>query len=691
MTRTFALAVALVVAFAGASRSDDTYPVASPNERLVFELRDEGGRVSYEVVHDGRSVIAPSRIGFELTGQSMAEGWTVSPQGMRTDTEDFELPWGEQRRVTDTFTEMRALLRHEASGIDMLIAVRVFDDGVGFRFEWPEQGAFGPQPREGDDFVIEDELTEFNFPGDSNAWWIPAYFGNRYEYLYRANRLSALRAMKEIRAVHTPLTLETEDGLYVAIHEAALTDYAAMTLAPTDGGFECDLVPWSDGTKVKARTPFVSPWRVILVGESPAELVESTIVLSLNEPSRIEDTSWITPGKYAAIWWSLHIDKETWETGERHGATTANTKRMIDFAAENDLVGVLVEGWNTGWGDGWLDDGVFDWVTPTADYDLDEVARYAREKGTRMIGHLENGGDVERWLERQHDVFARFRDLEMNAVKTGYVSHGQGIVRTLENGETVKEWQHGQWMVRNYRSTVEVAAQYGIMINAHEPIKDTGIRRTWPNMMTREGARGQEYNAWSQGNGPDHTAIIPFTRLLGSPMDFTPGVMDVMIEEYKPNNRVPTTVAKQLALYVTIYSPLQSVTDLPENYAGNPAFGFIEDVPVDWEESHVLTAAIGDHFTIARKERGGDEWFLGSVTDENPRRLTVPLDFLDPDREYVAYVYADGDEAHWETRPTDVKITRAKVDASTVLRLELAAGGGTAIRFAPIPRRDAGR
>lgn len=681
MTRSFL--AALLVVFASVAIADDPWVVTSPDERLTFSLQEDAGRLYYEVTHDGRVVIAPSRLGFEWTDRSLADGWRVEGGGLRTTSEDFELPWGEQRIVSDTFTEFRADLTHVPSGVATLLVIRVFDDGLGFRFEWPEQAAIPRQPD--DDFVITDELTEFVFPGDPTAWWIPAYFGNRYEYLYRANRLSALAAMDEVRAVHTPLTLETEDGLYVAIHEAALTDYAAMTLAVRDdGSLACDLVPWSDGTKVKANTPFVTPWRVVLVGESPAELVESTIVLSLNEPSRIDDTSWIEPGKYAGIWWSLHIDKETWMTGDRHGATTANTKRMIDFAAENDLVGVLVEGWNTGWDDGWLEDDVFDWTTPTPDYDLEEVTRYAREKGTRIIGHLENGGDVEGWLERQEIVFELFQRLGINAVKTGYVSHGQGLPRTLASGEVVKEWQHGQWMVRNYRNTVELAAKYGIMINAHEPIKDTGIRRTWPNMMTREGARGQEYNAWSQGNGPDHTAIIPFTRLLGSPMDFTPGIMDVMIDPYKPNNRVPTTVAKQLALYVTIYSPLQMVTDLPENYAGNPAFGFIQDVPTDWEESRVLTAAIGDHFTIARKERGGEDWYLGSVTDENPRRLVVDLDFLDAGRQYTAYVYADADDADWETRPTDVKITRRFVDASTALSIDLAAGGGTAIRFVPI-------
>jgi alpha-glucosidase len=385
------------------------------------------------------------------------------------------------------------------------------------------------------------------------------------------------------------------------------------------------------------------------------------------------------------IWWSLHIGKETWKTGPTHGATTANTKRYIDFAAENGFMGVLVEGWNIGWDKGWLNEGVFDYTTPTPDYDLEELARYARERNVTLIGHLETGGDVYGFDRRMEAAFAQCERLGIRAVKTGYVNHGQGIRRYDDAGNLIaKEWQHGQYMVRHYRRAVEAAARHHIMVDVHEPIKDTGIRRTWPNMLTREGARGQEYNAWSAGNPPEHTAILPFTRLLAGPMDFTPGIVNVLIEPYKPDNRVHTTVAKQLALYVVIYSPLQMVTDLPEHYRGHPAFGFIKAVPTDWEETRVLNAAIGDYVTIARRERGGPDWYLGSLTDEEPRVFQVPLDFLDPGVDYVASIYGDGPQADWETNPTSMNITRQRVNARTLFRIDLAAGGGMAVRFRPL-------
>lgn len=683
--RTLLLAMGLLVLAGAARGQSQSFDLRSPDGHVGFRLVcDETGRLHYSVDHDGRPVIEPSSLGFLLQDlPEMDRGLAVVGHSRREDVEAYSLPWGEVSAVSDAYRELEVEL--ERQGVRLVLTVRVFDDGLGFRFTWPAQEAL-------DEIVIRDELTEFDLAGDPVAWWIPAYAGNRYEHLFQRHRASALAAMSSVRAVHTPLTLETEMGLVVSLHEAALTDYASMTLTvEPDARFECDLVPWSDGTKVKAKAPLHTPWRTIQIGARPGDLLESSMILSLNEPSRIEDTSWITPGKYAGIWWSLHVGKETWTTGPRHGATTANAKRMIDFAARNGFLGVLVEGWNTGWDQGWLEEGVFDFLTPTPDYDLEEVARYARENGLTLIGHLENGGDVAGFERRRETVFERFRELGIRAIKTGYVSHGQGIRRYDADGNQIaREWQHGQYMVRHYRDTVRLAAQYGIMVNVHEPIKDTGIRRTWPNMMTREGARGQEYNAWSQGNGADHTVILPFTRMLGGPMDFTPGIVNVMIEPYKPNNRVPTTVAKQLALYVVIYSPLQMVTDLPEHYAGEPAFGFIQQVATDWQRSLVLNGAIGDYVTIARKERVGEEWFLGSITDENPRRFDLRLDFLDPGVEYEALVYADGERAHWETRPTEISITRRRVDADTVLVVELAPGGGQAVRLRPLttPRED---
>jgi len=656
--------------------------VASPNGRITFEVDlDDAGRLAYRVLHDDEVVVAWSRLGFVLQdAPPMNEGFRVASTGIVEGEERWEQPWGERREIRDRYVELTVELEEgTALGRRMTLVTRVFDDGLGFRFVWPEQENLGV-------FVIMDEETEFVLPGDPAAWWIPAYAGNRYEYLYERTRLSGLAADPLLRAVHTPLTLETEDGLYLSLHEAALTDYASMTLEARAGSvLACDLVPWSDGTKVKASTPFRTPWRTIQIATRPGDLIESSLILNLNEPSRIEDTSWIRPMRYVGIWWSLHIGKETWKTGPQHGATTENTKRYIDFAARNGFGGVLVEGWNTGWDQGWLERGVFDFTTPTPDYDLEELARYAREKGVTLIGHLETGGDVHGFEQRMEAAFEQCRRLGIRAVKTGYVSQGQGIRRYDADGNLIaKEWQHGQYMVRHFRKAVERAAAYGIMVNVHEPIKDTGIRRTWPNMLTREGARGQEYDAWSEGNPPEHTTTLPFTRLLSGPMDFTPGTFDVLIEPYRPDNRVHTTVAKQLALYVVIYSPLQMASDLPENYEGNPAFGFIQAVPVDWEETRVLNAAIGDYVTVVRKERGGDAWYLGSITDERPRAFRVPLDFLDPGREYVASIYADGSGADWKANPKTVRITRERVNAETVLRIDLAPGGGQAIRFRPM-------
>ncbi len=680
--RTTIAGLALLTVVAHAAGADTSRTVRSPHDRIAFTLElDAGGRPHYRITHDDVVIVDRSRLGFTFRSMTpLDRGLEIARADTRASVETYALPWGERRDVAAPFTELTLELRESAPPARrMTMTVRVFDDGVGFRFAWPRQAGM-------DAFVITDELTEFVLPGDPRAWWIPAYAGNRYEYPYRGTRLSAIAADRTVRAVHTPITFETEDGRYVSVHEAALTDYAAMTLRVESGSvLACDLVPWSDGSKVVGATPFRTPWRTIQIAATPGELIESTLVLNLNEPSRLTDVDWIHPAKYVGIWWSLHIGKESWKTGPDHGATTENACRYIDFAAENGFRGVLVEGWNVGWDQGWLTEGVFDYTTPTPDYDLEEVARYARERGVHLIGHLETGGDVHGFESRMDAAFAQCRRLGIDTVKMGYVSHGQGIRRYDESGDLIaKEWQHGQYMVRHYRKMVERAAEYGIMVNVHEPIKDTGIRRTWPNLLTREGARGQEYNAWSEGNAPEHTTILPFTRLLGAPMDYTPGVFDVMIEPYRPDNRVHATIAKQLALYVVIYSPLQMVTDLPEHYRGHPGFGFIRAVPVEWDETRVLNGAIGDYVTIVRRERGGDEWYLGSITDEHPRTFAVPLRFLDPGMTYVASVYGDGDGADYRSNPTRMRITREFVTADTLLRIDLAPGGGQAIRFRPL-------
>jgi alpha-glucosidase len=489
--------------------------------------------------------------------------------------------------------------------------------------------------------------------------------------------------------------METADGLFLSIHEADLTDYASMTLAGSeDDTLLCDLVPWSDGVKVKASTPHRTPWRTIQIAENAGDLITSYLILNLNEPNVLGDVSWVQPGKYVGIWWGMHIDKYTWRSGDRHGATTERAKRYIDFAAEHGFPRVLVEGWNEGWDGVWTKEGDrFSFTTPVDDFDVEAVSAYAAARGIKLVGHHETSAAVDNYERQLEDAFAYYRSLGIDTVKTGYTGWGREIERRDEEGNLIgTEWHHGQYMVRHYRGVVETAAKYHIMLDVHEPIKDTGTRRTYPNMMTREGARGQEYNAWSieGSNPPGHTTILPFTRMLAGPFDFTPGIFDLLFEEYRPDNRVNTTLAKQLALYVVMYSPLHMAADLPENYGDHPAFQFILDVPVDWQETRVLHARIGDYVTIARQDRDSEDWYVGSITDEDGRTLEMPLTFLEPGREYVAEVYADGADADWESNPLGIQVYEMSVDRDTILKLRLAPGGGQAIRLRPATEDEAG-
>jgi alpha-glucosidase len=477
------------------------------------------------------------------------------------------------------------------------------------------------------------------------------------------------------------------NGLYLTIHEAALIDYPAMALKMgTNTTLECDLYPWSNGTKVKASTPLQTPWRTIQIAENPGDLITSYLILNLNEPNKLEDTSWIKPGKYVGIWWGMHIGTYTWGSGPNHGATTENAMRYIDFASEYGFDGVLIEGWNLGWDGNWTANGdEFSFTQPYPDFDIQAVTEYAASKGVKLIGHHETGAAIQNYEGQMDAAFQLYQSLGVDTVKTGYVGWGQGIKHYDDRGYIQGvEWHHGQYMVAHYRKVIETAAKYHIMLDVHEPVKDTGERRTYPNMMTREGARGQEYDAWSEdgGNPPDHTTILPFTRMMAGPFDLTPGTFDLMIEA-KPDNRVNTTLAKQLALYVVIYSPMHMASDLPENYIDQPAFQFIQDVPTDWRDTQVLDAAIGDAVTIVRQDRNSDDWYLGSITDENGRSLDVTLDFLDPDRKYVAEIYADGPDADWLDNLLSIKISQVLVDNGTSLTLDLAPGGGAAVRFRP--------
>ncbi len=653
----------LVVIFMLSCKSEFNSTVYSPDKKVAVTFSIEDSKPFYSVNLDDKPVILKSALGFRFKyAPSLVRNLKVIDQKTSVADETWEQPWGERRFIKNNYNQLTVFLEETGNlKRKMSIVFKVYNDGVGFRYEIPEQENL-------DSILIMDELTEFVFPENQSAWWIPAYRDNRYEYLYKKSLID------DLDTVHTPLTIETTDSLYLCIHEAALTDYASMALAATGKNtLKCDLVPWADGIKVKSSAPMVSPWRTIQIAENPGDLITSYLVLNLNEPYALEDISWIKPMKYVGIWWAMHIGKYTWRSGPNHGATTENMIKYIDFASENGFDGVLAEGWNLGWNVEIYNNGSgMNYTASTPDFDLEKISAYAKEKHVSIIGHHETGAAVANYERQMTDAFEFYKKYGIHCVKTGYVGS------VLDN----KEWHHGQFGVNHYRKVTETAAKYQIMICVHEPIKPTGLCRTYPNLMSAEGARGQEYNAWSSdgGNPPEHETILPFTRLLAGPMDFTPGIFDIMLPD-KPHNRINTTLAKQLALYVVIYSPLQMAADLPENYANNPAFAFIKDVPVDWEETKVLNGKIGDYVTIVRKDRNSENWFLGSVSDEQGRTLEIGLSFLTPGIKYVAEIYRDGENADWKTNPYEIIIEKKEVYSGKTLNLKLAPGGGAAIAF----------
>lgn len=650
--------------------------VASPDgrNRVAVEIHD--GRLYYSLTRDGRLLIQPSLLGFEFRGSPrLRDSLRITDSTRQSHDEWWTQPWGEVSRVHDHHNELAVSVEEtQAPHRTFVLRVRAFNDGVGFRYELPEQPSLGA-------FEITDELTEFALADNSRAWWIASNWPrkDRSEELYSSGPVSTLDS------VQTPLTMETRDGrTFMVIHEANLVDYARMFLSgPRMEGrtLRAALAPMADGIKVRGRTPFVTPWRTIQLADRATDLSPSLLGLNLNPPNKLASTDWIHPMKYVGIWWGMHLGSMTWSSGPRHGATTANAKAYIDFAAANGFGGVLVEGWNTGWDGDWIANrDAFSFTQAYPDYDLAAVAAYAREKGVRLIVHNETSGGIQNYERQLDSAYARYRSLGLDAIKTGYVTD------LTSEGHS----HYSQFMVQHYRRVIEAAARDSIMLDVHEPMHDTGERRTWPNMMSREGARGQEYNAWSGdgGNPPEHETILFFTRLLAGPMDFTPGIFDILERSSghprRPEEpRVRTTLAKQLALYVVLYSPLQMAADLPENYANQPAFQFIRDVAVDWDTTRVIDGRIGDYVVVARRERGGPSWFLGAITDEAARTFDVPLTFLTPGTRYVAEIYADGPGANWLDNPLPVTISRRSVTAASHLRLQLAPGGGQAIRIRP--------
>jgi len=658
--------------------AQDTLTVSSPDGRNKVGVATYEGKLYYVLSRDGRSLLMPSMLGFEFKGAPpLRDGLRITGSKRSTHDETWTQPWGEVARVRDHYNELKVAVRETPSPMRSFeLVIRAFNDGIGFRYEFPAQPGLG-------EFVISDELTQFNFADDAKAWWIPS---NRPR-LDRSEMLYSVSPVSVIDSIQTPLTMQTRDGkTFMVIHEANLVDYARMNLAGPrmdNRTLRVALAPWQNGDKVRGHTPFVTPWRTIQLADRAADLSPSVLGLNLNPPNVLSDVSWIKPMKYVGIWWGMHINTMTWSSGPKHGATTANTKRYIDFAAANGIGGVLVEGWNVGWDGDWIKNAnAFSFTQAYPDYNLPELANYARQKGVKLIVHNETSGGIVNYERQMEAAYALYHSLGLDAIKSGYVTD------TTPEGNS----HHSQFMVRHYRKAIETAAKYHIMLDVHEPIHDTGERRTYPNMMSREGARGQEYNAWGGegGNPPEHETNLYFTRLLAGPMDFTPGIFDLLIERGTGRPRrieeshPRTTLAKQLALYVVIYSPLQMAADLPENYVGKPAFQFIRDVAVDWETSKTIDGRIGDYVIVARKAKNSDDWFLGAITDEEGRTFNVPLNFLTPGRRYTAEIYADGPGASWVDNPLPVSISKRTVDSRTNLSVVLAPGGGQAIRFTPV-------
>jgi len=676
----------------------------SPSEKLTLRFSlDVKGVPEYELDFVNSSVVSKSKLGISLKGEtSLVDGFSVLNWETSAVDQTWEPVLGEQSEIRDHYNQASATLLQKESGKKLIITFRIFDEGLAFRYEFPTEKKVRY-------FVVSKENTEFNLIGDHKTFWIPGDYDSQ-EYVYNETKLSevdnqkldmnngiALKSIDGRYRIQSPLMMKTKEGLYVNVFEAAVINYPVMhlDLNPKNFQLKVNLAPNPIGDKAYLRTPSVTPWRTIMVSDDARDIVSSKMILNLNDPNVIEDTSWIKPMKYIGIWWEMHVGVSTWDyaggqnalnaqsddliPSGRHGATTENTKKYIDFAAKHGFDGVLVEGWNVGWEDwfgNWKED-VFDFLSPYPDFDLNEVSTYAKSKGIKMIMHHETSGSTANYERHLDRAFTLMKKYDYPAVKSGYVG------KIIPRGE----FHDGQAMVNHFNFVAKRAADYKIMLNSHESVRPTGISRTYPNYFAAEAARGNEFNAWSSGNPPAHETILPFTRLLGGAMDYTPGIFEVKMSHYDAQStaRVQTTLAKQLALYVTMYSPLQMAADLPENYEKYAdAFQFIKEVALDWQSSIYLEAEPGDYLTVARKEKNSENWFIGAITDENPRKTILELSFLSPGKKYQATIYKDAKNADWERNPKRYVILKKVVSNTSKIKLKLAPGGGAAISIIPI-------
>ena len=660
-----------------------SYPLTSPDRTIQVRFELDSGDPSYRVAHNRRPLVASSALGLQFEDMPALDGGFVVRRARRTTHRSTWSPvWGEYKRIRDHYNELRVDLREvTAPRRKLRVVFRAYDDGVAFRYVLPGQRGIG-------DFAMTSENTEFNFADDFDAWWIPAQFGagSGDEELHRSTPLS------EMQAAATPVTIDAGAAGYATLHEADLIDYATMMVEPAGGGtpsLRSALVPMPDGVAVRGTARHRSPWRTLVIGDEPGDLIESTIILNLNPPCAIcdEDVSWIEPGKYVGVWWEIHKGQSEWSIGAAlpHGANTENVKRYIDFAAAHGASYVLSEGWNEGWATMY---SMQNFLQPTPDFDLEEVVSYAKSKGVDWIAHTETGGNVTNFENQIEAAFSLYEELGVPGVKTGYAG-----------GTTIGGVEHphyDQAMVNHYRRVIQIAAEHHLVVEAHEMVKDTGERRTYPNILTREAVRGMEWEAWSEGNPPRHLVEVPFTRMVAGPVSYTPGVFNITWDPGGPGRppwrtlertRVHSTRAAQLAIYPVYLSGLQMMADVPENYEDQPGLEFLERVPTTWDDTVALNGQVGDYVTVAR--RSGRDWFIGSINDEQPRTLSVPLrQLLGPGTHYVADIYGDAPTTDYETNPNEIQITRVIVNRRDVLRAPMTVGGGQAVHLRPATRED---
>ena len=634
--------------------------VSSPDGAVTVTVGVKNNQPYYTMNYHSKIIVLPSHLGFQVDNGNIGSHVKMTGKQYASKDETWSQVWGEDELVRNHYNELTVSFQEQTGAKKKMdVQFRVFNDGIGFRYILPEM-------IKGEKYCVQEELTEIALAHDAKAWSIPSNHTEYFEGIYTCDLLS------KKDTVCTPLTIAYEDSLFLAIHEAALKDYASVNLTPRPAEkgvtLQTALTSWQSGVKVYVEGELKTPWRTITIGKTAGDLMTSRLMLNLNEPTQIKDTSWIEPGRYIGIWWSIHKKQNTWEMGPQHGATTENVKRYMDFAARHGFSGVLAEGWNPGWGQG----EQVTYLKSYPDFDIDEVCRYAQQKDVRFIGHMESWGRASLIEQEMDEAFAWYQKLGIRVVKTGYVGH-------LMDGKELAKSQYG---IRHYRKVIETAAKYQIMIDNHEPAMPTGIQRTWPNLMTQEGVRGQEYNAWDRrgGNPPSHTVTLPFTRGLAGPTDFTPAIFN--FSEIVPGTHPHSTLAKQLGEFVVIYSPLQMAADAIENYEGQPALTFIESCPTTWSKTLVPSGEIGQYITVARRERGdGGRWFIGSITNETARQIELPLSFLDADTTYRAIIYEDAADADYETNPYAMTIRQTEVTRESILHLNLARSGGAAIRI----------